>query len=74
MDEMTAIFEYLEQLETMKSYGKTTLFVDFTHILQTDAELANLVISEFYRYVAASSFNMLFFLLKSCLSLDSNLL
>ena len=43
------IKEYIEQVTSMKTYGKTTLYIDFTHLSDHSGDLAASVIADYYR-------------------------
>lgn len=42
---------YVEQLLTLKERGRSTVYVDFEHLLNHDDELAEIIEEEYYRYV-----------------------
>ncbi|KAH8830254.1 MCM-domain-containing protein [Flagelloscypha sp. PMI_526] len=42
---------YVEQVRTMREYELSTLYVDFSHILDTDEVLADAVQSQYYRFL-----------------------
>lgn len=42
--------EYVEQLESLKLYGKTTMFVDFAQVLEFNEPLASSILSQYYRF------------------------
>ena len=41
---------YVEQLFAMRDYGRTTLYVDFEHILRYDEVLARAISEQYYRF------------------------
>ena len=43
--------EYVEQLYIMRDYGRTTLYVDYRHILQHDEVLARAISEQYYRFL-----------------------
>ena len=40
---------YIDQIYSLRDYGKTTLFVDFTHLLRHEEVLARAVADQYYR-------------------------
>lgn len=40
---------YIKQIKALKDYGKTTLYVDFSHLLDSDQEFAVAVADQYYR-------------------------
>ena len=42
---------YVEQLFAMRDYGRTTLYVDFRHILDYDEVLARAISEQYYRFL-----------------------
>ena len=44
------IKEYIEQVTSMKTYGKTTLYIDFTHLSDHSGDLASSLIADYYRW------------------------
>lgn len=48
-DELMTIKEYIEQVTSMKTYGKTTLYIDFTHLSDHSGDLAASLIADYYR-------------------------
>lgn len=46
---------YMDQLYSLPEYGKTTLFIDFSHVLQHDEILARAISEQYYRYVRSFS-------------------
>jgi len=40
---------YIDQIKALKDYGKTTLFVDFAHLLDYDEVFAVAVADQYYR-------------------------
>lgn len=40
---------YIDQLCSLPEYGKTTLFVDFSHILIKDVTVAEAISNQYYR-------------------------
>lgn len=48
---------YIEQVKTMRDYELTTLYVDFSHLLERDEVLARAISDQYYRY-AFSSFGL----------------
>ena len=42
---------YIEQLYAMRDYGRTTLYVDFEHVLRYDEVLARAISEQYYRFV-----------------------
>ena len=49
MDE--ASFPYIQQLQAMKEYQLTTLFVDWGHLMSRDEVLAQAIQGQYYRSV-----------------------
>ena len=42
---------YVEQLYAMRDYGRTTLYVDFDHVLDHDEVLARAITEQYYRFL-----------------------
>ena len=42
---------YVEQLYAMRDYGRTTLYVDFAHVLDHDEVLARAITEQYYRFL-----------------------
>lgn len=42
---------YIEQIKAMKEFELTTLYVDFSHLLEREEVLARAIQSQYYRYV-----------------------
>lgn len=42
---------YIQQIHTMREYEITTLYVDFTHLLQKDDVLADAIQKQYYRFL-----------------------
>ena len=47
---MMTIKEYIDQVTSMKTYGKTTLYIDFTHLSDHSGDLAASLIADYYRW------------------------
>ncbi|KAG1888450.1 MCM2/3/5 family-domain-containing protein [Suillus fuscotomentosus] len=43
---------YIQQIHTMREYEITTLYVDFTHLLQKDDVLADAIQKQYYRFLS----------------------
>jgi len=41
---------YIEQVKAMRDYELTTLYVDFSHLLERDDVLARAISDQYYRY------------------------
>ena len=42
---------YIQQIHTMREYEITTLYIDFTHLLQKDDVLADAIQKQYYRFL-----------------------
>ncbi|PWZ02651.1 putative MCM6-involved in replication [Testicularia cyperi] len=42
---------YIDQIFALRDYNRTTLFVDFSHILRTDEVLARAISDQYYRFL-----------------------
>ncbi|KDN40343.1 MCM-domain-containing protein [Tilletiaria anomala UBC 951] len=42
---------YIEQIRALQEYDKTTLFVDFTHVVQHEEVLARAISEQYYRFL-----------------------
>lgn len=40
---------YLEQIKVLRSYAQTTLYVDFSHILEREVALSRAIQEQYYR-------------------------
>ena len=45
---------YIEQVKAMRDYELTTLYVDFSHLLEREDVLARAISDQYYRYVFSS--------------------
>lgn len=50
-DDISPELVYVHQVRSMRDYGLTTLYVDYTHLLQKDDVLADAIQRQYYRFL-----------------------